>query len=461
MMFIGDFGWFYISARDGLLSGDIPLVGITSSHTWIHQGPFWTYLLVLGFLLFSYHPLVGGYTAILFGLASILGIYKLGKELYSTKLGIIVAVLFATSPLVIIHARMPYHTAPIPFFTICYLYCLKKVSVGNLKFSPLCFLFLSILYNFELATVVLALPLLIVLGLAIYKKVVKVKALRDTRLITTSLLAFMVPLIPVLIYDIQNGFKQTIVFSGWIGYQVIKGIYSLLTFSSSSTTSISDFLSFCVVMLQRLIFLEHVGLAITLFVASIFLLSHKMFRNYKEKKIHSDIVIGAAFFIPLLGFIFMRTPSEAYLPMLFPGVILLLSLLFSSILTVPRIGKIVGVLLIVCVITLNTVGIIKNNYFMGKQEMGYGPTFAQRLEVTRIIQSYAGERPIQLKGEGMGSEFASFTDSYVYLFWWSGGKIEKNADLTITVKEEVTGITIFIDDKRDIRKKEAPKNAEN
>lgn len=43
--FIGDQGWFYLSARDVLLSGNIPLVGITSSHTWLHQGPRWTYLL--------------------------------------------------------------------------------------------------------------------------------------------------------------------------------------------------------------------------------------------------------------------------------------------------------------------------------------------------------------------------------------------------------------------------------
>jgi len=39
MMFIGDQWWFYLSARDLILTGNIPLVGITSSHIWIYQGP--------------------------------------------------------------------------------------------------------------------------------------------------------------------------------------------------------------------------------------------------------------------------------------------------------------------------------------------------------------------------------------------------------------------------------------
>src|SRR6185312_14686775 len=59
MSFIGDQGWFYISARDMLLTGQIPLVGITSSHTWLHQGPFWTYLLAFALKIGDYNPVAG------------------------------------------------------------------------------------------------------------------------------------------------------------------------------------------------------------------------------------------------------------------------------------------------------------------------------------------------------------------------------------------------------------------
>jgi len=38
MPFIGDQGWFYLSARDLALGKSFPLVGIASSHPWLHQG---------------------------------------------------------------------------------------------------------------------------------------------------------------------------------------------------------------------------------------------------------------------------------------------------------------------------------------------------------------------------------------------------------------------------------------
>lgn len=55
--FFGDIGWFYLSARDALLLGKFPLLGITASMTWLHQGPLWTYLLIPAFWLSDFHPL--------------------------------------------------------------------------------------------------------------------------------------------------------------------------------------------------------------------------------------------------------------------------------------------------------------------------------------------------------------------------------------------------------------------
>ena len=63
MMFIGDFAWFYLSARDLLLTHNIPLVGIASSQTWLYQGPLWTYMLAVVLKLFSFSPLSGGFLA--------------------------------------------------------------------------------------------------------------------------------------------------------------------------------------------------------------------------------------------------------------------------------------------------------------------------------------------------------------------------------------------------------------
>src|SRR6185369_794671 len=61
MQFIGDQGWFYISARDIVLKREIPLVGIVSSHPWLHQGAFWTYLLAPVLWLAHFNPVSGAY----------------------------------------------------------------------------------------------------------------------------------------------------------------------------------------------------------------------------------------------------------------------------------------------------------------------------------------------------------------------------------------------------------------
>lgn len=45
--YFADMDWFFDSARQALVSGEVPVLGITASITWLHQGPLWTYLLLL------------------------------------------------------------------------------------------------------------------------------------------------------------------------------------------------------------------------------------------------------------------------------------------------------------------------------------------------------------------------------------------------------------------------------
>jgi len=120
--FIGDQAWFYISARDLIVNFNVPLLGITSSHTWIHQGPLWTYMLAPILLLFNFSPIGGFYLSAFIGIISILASYKLASEFFSRRLGIIFALLFATSPLVVFHSRFAYHTSPISLLVLLLFY---------------------------------------------------------------------------------------------------------------------------------------------------------------------------------------------------------------------------------------------------------------------------------------------------------------------------------------------------
>ena len=160
MLFIGDQGWFYLQARDMLFTGNIPLVGITSSHVWLHQGPFWTYILSFLMGIFGFNPVVGSYFTVLMGVATVWLVYFMGSKIFSENIGLIASFLYATSPLIVIHSRMSYHTSLIPFFSIILLYVYHKWVNGEHKVFPFMVLLLAILYNFELATFVFT-PLVI------------------------------------------------------------------------------------------------------------------------------------------------------------------------------------------------------------------------------------------------------------------------------------------------------------
>ena len=130
MPFSGDQGWFYLSAKDMLFTGNIPLVGIATSHPWLHQGPFWTYTLAIIFSLTHFNPLAPGYFTAGLGVIMVFLVYFIGRHLFSKNTGLIAAFFYSTSPLVIITARMPYHTSFIPLFVLAFIWSLYKSSKG-------------------------------------------------------------------------------------------------------------------------------------------------------------------------------------------------------------------------------------------------------------------------------------------------------------------------------------------
>lgn len=134
MPFIGDQAWFYLAARDALLGRGLPLLGITASITWLHQGPLWTYLLVP----LIAHPVLPAILTSLAGVISIYLIYFLG--------GWPASLLLSALPLSVLQSRMPYHTSLIPLFSILFFHFFLR------RRDFLAGLFLGFLYQLHLLT---------------------------------------------------------------------------------------------------------------------------------------------------------------------------------------------------------------------------------------------------------------------------------------------------------------------
>ena len=431
MIFIGDQGWFYLSARDLLLNGHIPLVGITSSHTWLHQGPLWTYMLSVALWLFNFNPLAGACVTILFGTLAMLLMYKLGSIMFSEKIGIIAAALFAVSPLIVTFDRMPFDPSPIPFFTILYFYAIFKWLKGSRYFFPLILFLIAVLYNLELATFTLFIPFVLFLIYGFTKKESYFQKLLNLKTIIYSLIALILPMIPVIIYDFSNGFKQTAVFIAWIIYKP----FSFLIKHSSTGESINlkNIYEFIALNVQQLIFKQSLILSMLIFIFSVLFLIYSVIRMKKIKVSNSRLILLMLLGFSLFGIVINQTPSAAYLPIIFPFMIFSIALLIDALLKIKKISYLV-ITIFVLFISINTYSVIQDDKNNG---------FETRLNAVDKVISLTKNKSYNLIGVGAGSQFSTFTMNYEYLLWWKGHTPSKNrTNLKIYITETPKGIII-------------------
>lgn len=440
--FIGDQGWFFISAKNSLISSQIPLVGITSSHLWLHQGPLWTYILMVLFKMFSFNPIVPFiFTAFIDGLVVIL-IYKLITNMFSQRIALFATIIYAFSPMVILSARMSYHTTLIPLFILLFIYSLFKFVKGNKYHFPLAIFYLSVLYNLELQASMLGILFLIVTIFGFIKKQNWFKNILTKKILLLSFVAFLISMIPILIYDIYNGFPQTIVFAGWIIYKGISFLIKLIEGESTGFSVYILILDYFYEFIRKLIYIQNGILSLIIFLLSLAVVFYKFFKEKVTKDQNLGIFIVTIIFLFLVGGILVsKTPSEAYLMSLFIPSILLVSIMFDYIANSKK--KYLLVLCIVLLISfLNMYNLISNDYFTGIKN-NFGPNFLDRVKTVKEIIKESKEKSITVIGRGEGSQFESFTDNYKYLLWYYGKTVkDRDGEIIYVLSEGRRGITI-------------------
>lgn len=436
MTFIGDQGWFYLSARDMLVNGQIPLVGIASSHPWLHQGPLWTYLLAFALWSFRFDPVSGAYITVVLGLLSIIGIYLVGSRLFSKRAGLIASLLYATSPLAVYYMRFPYHTSPIPLFILILIFPLYKIIQGKFNFLPLAIFLLVILYNLEIAAATLWGALAAMLIFIYFKNKENFKRILDKKILIFSFFSLMIPLLPMILYDVRNGFPQTLKFSIWILYKTVS-LFGYNQQQAFSINKISAMFYFLFINFTKLIFAQS---GLISFVILLFLAGWIIYAFLKKKTVTSFNLTILLMVIPLIIIILNQVPSDAYLPMFFPIIILLLSSFLDFLLT----KKILFVPIIILVMFLvggNINFMLKNNFEFDESSKLF--ILSQRLEASNQVLNLTQNKSYNFIGKGPGSEFESFTMNYKYLTWWLGhGPSGKNESLKIYISESANGIKI-------------------
>ncbi len=422
MPFIGDQGWFYLSARDMLIYGKIPLVGITSSHIWLHQGPLWTYMLAVVLPIVNFDPLAGAYLTIFLGLATIIFMYKICSEMFSQNVGILASFLYAVSPAVVASDRMPFDPSPIPLFTLLYFYSVYRWLKGSNNFFPLTLFFVAILYNLELATFSLFFPLLLIFLYGLIKRSVWIKSLKNLKIIFYSIAAFLIPMLPVLIYDFYNGFKQTIVFGGWIVYKLA----GFVIHQSSSASSVTGVIDFLINSISGLILPTFTVLAFALFFFALLFLLIKILKQ----RVLSDVLLMTFVIFSLGGVLANQVPSQAYLPIIFPFVITITAIFTNFLVLKSRMFYLLFFILLI-------------TNFYSSASLDKKIDLGDRIKaVNKIIALTRGQK-YNLIGKGNNSQFESFTMNYRYLLWWKGHPVSSIFEKLKVSVEETNGKIII------------------
>src|SRR3990172_11666881 len=144
MTFLGDEGRDVLVVYN-ILHGNLTLLGPTASVGGFFLGPIYYYFMVPFLFIFNYNPVGPAVMVAFLGIATVWLIYKFASEIFNSRVGLISALLYSISPVVIAYSRSSWNPNIFPFFSLLTLYIIyKSLLKNNVKLFILGGVFLGI-----------------------------------------------------------------------------------------------------------------------------------------------------------------------------------------------------------------------------------------------------------------------------------------------------------------------------
>jgi 4-amino-4-deoxy-L-arabinose transferase-like glycosyltransferase len=131
MEFLGDQGRDVIVVYRFLKHGDLMFIGPQTSIGNMYLGPWYYYLMAPALLLAGFNPVGPAVMVALFGVATVWLVWKVGKEWFGEKVGLIAALLIAVSPVVIYYSIFSWNPNIMPFFALLSMWLLWRIWQKN------------------------------------------------------------------------------------------------------------------------------------------------------------------------------------------------------------------------------------------------------------------------------------------------------------------------------------------
>lgn len=208
--------------RDALIaykminSGKPVLLGPETSVGNMYLGPFYYYLIVPSLILSKLDPVGPAVFVAILGILTTYQIFLIGKKSYNFKVGIIAALFYALSPIMVHHSRSSWNPNVLPMFTaLLFLLPNLKKPIWQLVFGLLTGII------FQLHYVALILPgLMFLVAVFEYLRKSDFKSCLYFSLLT--LLGFVISSSPFWLFEIRHQFVNSYAFISYLQSKTIE-----------------------------------------------------------------------------------------------------------------------------------------------------------------------------------------------------------------------------------------------
>lgn len=371
MTFLGDEGRDVLIVYN-ILHGHLTLLGPTSSVGGFFLGPIYYYFMAPFLFLFNYDPVGPAVMVALFGVATVWLIYKFSSDLFNVKIGLIAALFYAISPLVINYSRSSWNPNPLPFFSLLALYTLYKATdKNNLKLFFASGILLGIAMQLHYLAIFLGIIMFFYILLAQFTQ--KEKSNKFVSLFKqycSTLFGFLIGWSLFLAFEIRHGFPDFInifnfvIHSGNTGanvnflatvYDVFFRIFGRLIFAFPQPDQFYKYDKFTINLWTDFI--------LVIGVASTVLLIFNFYKSIKSanENIKKYLLLSLWFFVGILLFgFYKKSIYDYYFAFMFPlPFILVADLLLNLYKNVKSkmLGKIFAILIFFIILVPNILGI--------------------------------------------------------------------------------------------------------
>lgn len=190
----------YQSTYARTISDDFHLVwiGVSAANTGFYLGPFWTYL-TAGLITVSSDPLIAGYFAAFLGAITAATIYLVGKDLLNKRAGLIAAIFYSLSPLVVYFDQKYWNPSSLPLLSILLLYSALKIK-SNHNWLYLFVVCVGLIFHVHLSLV----PVALVLFIFAFRDIAKV----GWRKLALSIILFLLTISPLIVFDYYHDYSN-------------------------------------------------------------------------------------------------------------------------------------------------------------------------------------------------------------------------------------------------------------